>query len=67
MTVQVRIEEGDVVIVHYFGYDVVAVVLPTEKLDRERGWVMVEQITDYEDYDLKPSFLALASEMTVPA
>lgn len=53
---------GEIVNVQYTGYAVVATVIE----ERERGWVLVDQVSDYEDYDHGPRFLAAAEFITRP-
>lgn len=56
---------GTLVHVRYdFSPDIAALVCETTDDDKRFGWVMVEQITDYEVETERPRFLALASMIT---
>lgn len=62
---------GDIVTVSYTGYTVEAKVLEVDPVGRygpQRGWLMVEQITDYEDRPEgdRPTYEA-AVEFCVPS
>lgn len=61
------LEPGAIVKIHYWlSQTIIARVLEVEPHSRygpQRGWVEVEQITDFEDRDVKPVFLAAVEYM----
>jgi len=60
---------GDCVVVQYLGYEIEANVVEVEPYGRygpQRDWVMIEQVTDFEDREERPTFEAAREYMSRP-